>query len=277
MKKTIQKISIASVFVILIAALTTLKISWANNPDIFSNREHKALFQSDTCAENWETLFNGENLDGWEVKCTKADKDKTYWTIDNGTILCNSMNSANQQYVWLLSNKEYDNFELKLKFQVSRIHLGNSGVQFRSRYDDTSVVEDGLAGWLDGPQVDIEPNNPWRTGFIYDETRDTKRWINPDLPDWNISKEEYAPDTVIYYAEDEGTGWNDLTIIADGNHIVTRVNNVVVSNFDGTGVLDDEAHKKYNVGTTGHIALQLHKNSENFIRFKDIKIRRLEY
>jgi hypothetical protein len=31
--------------------------------------------------------------------------------------------------------------------------------------------------WLGGPQVDIHPVPPmtWRTGFIYDETREEKR------------------------------------------------------------------------------------------------------
>ena len=55
-----------------------------------------------------------------------------------------------------------------------------------------------------------------------------------------------------------------------------RWNDVVVSDYDGSGILDDEVHKKYRVGTRGHIALQLHKNSQNFIRFKDIEIRVLD-
>jgi hypothetical protein len=58
-------------------------------------------------------------------------------------------------------------------------------------------------------------------------------------------------------------------------HIKTIINNVVVSDYDGTGVLDDSAHKKYKVSRKGHIALQLHKHSENLIRFKDIQVRGL--
>ena len=68
--------------------------------------------------QNWQELFNGENLDGWEVKSTAADRDKKFWSVDNGTILCNSLNSSDHNYVWLLSKKEYDNFELKLQFQT---------------------------------------------------------------------------------------------------------------------------------------------------------------
>ena len=225
--------------------------------------------------QNWQKLFNGENLDGWEVKCTAGDKDKKFWSVDKGSILCNSLNSTDHNYVWLLSNKEYDNFELKLQFQTSRKHKGNSGVQVRSRYDENATVETGIAGWLDGPQIDIESTIPWRNGLIYDETRVTKRWINPSLPDWNISEADLSPADVKLYSEDEGSGWNDMTIICNGMHIKTIVNGVVVSDYDGTGVLDDAGHKKFHVGSKGHIALQLHKNSENYIRFRNILIREL--
>lgn len=225
---------------------------------------------------DWMSLFNGKNLDGWEVKCVEKDKGESFWTVDSGTILCNTQGNTNHQYMWLQSEKEFGDFELRLKFQVSHKNKGNSGVQIRSRYDETAQVDGDYIGWLDGPQVDIEPNNPWRNGFIYDETRNTKRWINPSLPDWKISEEKYAPKKVIYYWDDEGSGWNDMRIICKGMHIETYVNNVLVSNFDGTGVLDDDDHVKNNVSTKGHIALQLHKGSDNFIRFKNIEIRELD-
>jgi hypothetical protein len=43
-----------------------------------------------------------------------------------------------------------------------------------------------------------------------------------------------------------------------------------------TGILDDEVHKKLGVSEKGHVALQLHKYSDNYIRFKDIEIRELD-
>lgn len=225
---------------------------------------------------SWETLFDGSTLNGWEVKCVEKDKSKQFWTVGQGSIICSSMGSTDHNYIWLQSKREFGDFEFRLKFQASRDQKGNSGVQVRSRYDENAEVEKGVVGWLDGPQIDIEPNNPWRNGFIYDETRDTKRWINPSLPNWEISKEKYAPKKFIHYFDDEVPEWNDMTIICNGNHIKTIVNNVVVSDYDGTGVLDDESHEKYRVGLNGHIALQLHKNSENLMRFKDIEIRVIE-
>jgi hypothetical protein len=228
---------------------------------------------------DWVGLFNGENLDGWQVKCQEKDKGQRFWSVDEdeGAISCNSTESKDHGYVWLMHEKEFSDFELRLKFKVSRETSGNSGVQVRSRYDENAVVDNnGKAGWLDGPQVDIAPENPWRNGLIYDETREVKRWINPSLPDWKINKEDYASEKVIFYWEDGETGWNDMTIICRGTHIKTIVNNVVVSDYDGAGVLDDKAHEKHNVGMNGHIALQLHKNSENKIWYKDLEIREFE-
>lgn len=224
----------------------------------------------------WKNLFNGANLDGWTVKCVNQDKGKEYWTVDKGAILCNTKGNTDHQYMWLQSDDEFSDFELRLKFQATRDNKGNAGIQIRSRYDENAKVDGDFVGWLDGPQVDIDPNNPWRNGFIYDETRNTKRWIYPSLPSWNISKEQYAPKKVIYYWNDEGPGWNDMRIVCKGMHITTFVNNVEVANYDGTGVLNDEDHVTNNVSTKGHIAIQLHKHSNNFIRFKNLEIRELD-
>ena len=107
-------------------------------------------------------LFNGSDLTGWEVKCAPADVGLGFWKVDNGTILADSMGHKDHDYVWLATQRQYADFVLALKFQAYRDSPGNSGVQVRSRYDDD-------AHWLDGPQVDINPPGPWRTGMIWAE------------------------------------------------------------------------------------------------------------
>ena len=52
----------------------------------------------------------------------------------------------------------------------------------------------------------------------------------------------------------------------------TVINGVTVADCDGTGRLDDETHRAHNVGMKGHIALQIHKNDQVKIRFRDIAI-----
>jgi hypothetical protein len=149
-------------------------------------------------------------------------------------------------------------------------------VQVRSRWDPEAEVQKEGRGWLDGPQVDIEVSTPFRNGWIYDETRGTRRWIIPSLPDWDISPEDVEKREIIHCWADEGPGWNSMRILCRGTHIQTYVNGILIADYEGAGVLDDTDHRKHRVGLHGHIALQLHAHSENHIRFKDIAIRILE-
>jgi hypothetical protein len=223
--------------------------------------------------DGWERLFNGKDLSGWEVKCLSQDRDKVFWKANNGAIECNSLGKPEHNYVWLMTEKEYGNFKLRLKFQVFRFSKGNSGLQFRSRYDDSHSATS--RGWLNGPQVDIHPPMPLRTGLIYDETQGVKRWIHPSLENAGIVPEKApkaAHQTKLKYADNATDTWNTLDLICDEMKIMTFINGRNISDFDATGILDDEIHNAHNVGTKGKIALQLHSGDELLIRFKDIEI-----
>ena len=216
----------------------------------------------------WQSLFNGKDLDGWTVKCKPADKDKAFWSAAGGAIQANSMGAKGHDYVWLVSNREYGDFALRLKFQAFRNSPGNSGVQIRSRYD-------GTTGWLDGPQVDIHPPGPWRTGMIWDETRGNSRWLYPPVPKGKWVNEKMAEPGIKFYYSTGTPAWNDFEIIARGTKLKAVLNGVAVMDYDGAGVLDDETHRKRKVGMKGHIALQIHKGDQLMIRFKDIAVREL--
>jgi len=228
-----------------------------------------------SCSDTrWESLFDGESLDGWTVKCLPADRDKEYWKVKEGFIECNSMGDPEHNYVWLASDREFQDFHLKLKFQIFRESGGNSGVQFRSRYDDSDEASHG--GWLNGPQVDIHGPAPYRTGLIYDETEGVRRWIHPSLPDWRIAPEqapESALQTSLVYYEDGPDSWNSMELICRGMQVETWINGNRVTVFDGEGILNDKAHQIQRSGEYGSLAFQLHMNDELKIRFKDIIIK----
>jgi hypothetical protein len=225
----------------------------------------------------WESLFNGVDLEGWTVKCIPEDRETSFWSVEDGSIYCNSLGDREHNYVWLCSDREFADFHLKLKFQVFRESTGNSGVQFRSRYDRSAEANYGA--WLHGPQVDIHGPDPWRTGLIYDETEGIRRWIHPSLPDWRISPEqapESALGTMLFYYEDEPDRWNSMEIFCRGTAIRTIVNGNLVSDFNGEGILNDEVHRLMNSGNIGCLAFQLHKDDELKIKFKDIFIKEFE-
>lgn len=226
--------------------------------------------------EGWSTLFNGRDLSGWSIRCPQKDRALTFWRVVDGTIECNSLGHEGHDYNWLMSDEEYGDFHLKMKFQVFEAYQGNSGVQFRSRYDTSEHAPGGA--WLDGPQVDIHPSSPLRTGLIYDETREVRRWIHPSLTDWTMVPEKApkrAHETRLIYADDNPEAWNDLELICRGTQIRTLINGHPVADFDGRGILDDTDHRRHGVGLRGFLALQLHRNSQTRIRFKDIRIREL--
>ena len=212
-----------------------------------------------------QALFNGRDLTGWTVKCKPADRDEGFWRVEDGAIVADSLGHEGHDYVWLVSDREYSDFVLHLRFQAYQQSPGNSGIQIRSRYDDE-------AGWLDGPQIDINPPGPWRTGMIWDETRGSARWLYPDIPQgqW-VNKTMADPDLVFYYADDD-PAWNTLKIKAVGSQITAWLNGIIVTDLDGAGVLDDPLHEQHRVGRRGHIALQIHKNDQLRIRFKDLTI-----
>ena len=212
---------------------------------------------------SWANLFDGSTLHGWHVKCIDADREKTFWTVQDGTIVCDSMDSSDHDYVWLVTDREYDDFELRMKVRSFANSPGNSGVQVRSRYDEQ-------AQWLDGPQVDLHPPAGWRAGLIYDETRGHQRWIFPSLESSRIAPEQ-GPEQWKWNRD----GWNDVFIRCQGTRMLTKINELTISDYDGSGVLDDQLHKKHNVGMKGFIALQLHKRDRLHIAFKDIQIRAL--
>jgi hypothetical protein len=221
------------------------------------------LIATGACAAQWKSLFDGKTFNGWKVEAKSADRGKSFWTVEDGAIQCDSLGRKDHEYVWLVNEGEYGDFELQLKVRGFKESPGNSGVQVRSRWDASME-------WLNGPQVDVHPPAPWRTGLIYDETRETRRWIYPSLPDSKI--EESQGPKVWKWKTD---GWNDIAIICRGGRITTKVNGVTITDQDLGAVLDDEAHRKRQVGMKGHIALQLHVHDELKIQYKDIRVREL--
>ena len=84
----------------------------------------------------WEPLFNGEDLEGWTVKCISADQGKVYWSVKDACITCNSLGDKEHNYVWLATDREFTDFHLKLKFQIFK-ESGETGcVAFQLHMND---------------------------------------------------------------------------------------------------------------------------------------------
>ena len=205
------------------------------------------------------SLFDGRTLDHWTIQCLPKDKAlaSRAWTVDRGTILANTVGHKEHFYIMLVTTQEYGDFVFRLRLQVERGVTGNSGIQIRSRYNPET-------GWMEGPQIDINPPDPVLTGKLWNEGPGPHRWLS----------NEPVKGFKFYYA-DQGDGWNDLEITAQGTRIKSVLNGVTVVDYDGAGVLDDELHRKLQVGLRGMIGLQIHSGDELKLRFKDVRIKTL--
>lgn len=242
-----------------------------------------------------EVIFNGKDLTGWSVKSLEADKAKaeSYWSVVDGAIQLDTKGDKKHNYVWLCYDQEIADFDLTLKVRSTRFTKGNSGIQIRSRY----LKDDKKGYWLSGPQIDLHPQDPFRIGLIYDETKGVNRWIHPSKKNWAISwtdaehtwlwrtleqngeylensnaKEVIAEAPLGLTQEEREQGWNVIRIKALGYKIQTWVNHLPVSDYDGSKDLTTEMHKKLKVGTSGKIFLQLHNKDDVGMQFKDIKL-----
>lgn len=186
-------------------------------------------------AGKWTPLFNGKNLDGW--KAYGAEK----WVAENGTIFGESTSG---KYGYLLTDKTYKNFDVRLKFNCSL--EGNSGLFFHSKITGENPK------WgpdIVGLQAEIDPAR--HSGGIYESGG--RGWVA--LP---TAEGEKAIKPV--------GQWNTMEVRVEGNHIVTHLNGVEIVNYTYTPA-------KY---TDGHIALQIHTGQHGFsIHFKDMEIREL--
>ena len=133
-------------------------------------------------------LFNGENLDGWEIYGTEK------WYVEDGLLIAES--GPDEEYGYLATKDNYKNFELKLEFLQEA--NGNSGVFFRSGLDGTKI-----SGW----QVEVAPQN-LHTGGIYESYG--RGWLVKPAPE----KEE-----VLNFGD-----WNQMKIRVVGDNVKTWLN-----------------------------------------------------
>lgn len=169
-------------------------------------------------AQEWESLFNGKNLNGW-----KQLNGKALYKVEDGAIVGYSrMHTPNS---FLATKKTYKDFILEFEFKVD--DALNSGVQFRSE-----SKKEYNNGRVHGYQFEIDPSKRAWSGGIYDEAR--RGWLYPLT--LNPAAQKAFKNNV----------WNKARIEAFGNSIATWINGVPCANL-----LDDKTAE-------GFIALQVH-------------------
>jgi hypothetical protein len=183
--------------------------------------------------EGFKPLFDGKSLEGW-----KGDPD--LWSVEDGIIIGTTDEKQIRHNTFLISDKPYKNFVLRLKFKLRN---GNSGVQFRGKASEGFVVK--------GYQADIADKR--YMGILYDEGG--KRGILADVDPEKVKPHIKQGD------------WNEYVLTVDGNHITQQLNGFTTVDFE------DQAPSG---ATEGIIALQLHVGPKMRVEFKDVEIKVLD-
>jgi len=142
------------------------------------------------------TLFNGIDLNGWEVYGTEL------WYVKDGLLVCES--GPDKKYGYLATREYFDDFDLTVEFKQEAD--GNSGVFFRS------FIERGVR--INGWQVEVAPKNN-HTGSIYESYG--RGWITP-VPNDKEGALKYG-------------AWNMMRIKVQGSSVTTWLNGEEVVNM----------------------------------------------
>ena len=154
------------------------------------------LIFTSTLFSQTASLFNGENLEGWNIHGTEK------WYVENGNLICES--GPDKEYGYLSTEKFYKDFELSIDFKQEAD--GNSGIFIRSTVDGIKV-----SGW----QVEVAPPGS-DSGGIYESYG--RGWlIKPD-------KEK---DKALKMGR-----WNTMKIKVVGNNVTSWLNGTQMVTLD---------------------------------------------
>lgn len=205
-----------------------------------------------------ESLFDGMTLNGW-------NGDMKVWSVVDGAITAKSEPGAPLDYntflVW--QGGDIENFELTYK---TRIFSGNSGVQYRSHIIDQ---EKWIIG---GYQADIAAKPLDANGKLYEEKgRGRVCLLGQKVITGKTKKNKQVLDLVEKPLDIlkglNPNEWNEHTIIADGNHLIHKINGKITAD-----IFDNNVEKR---ASKGLLALQSHGKMDMHVQFKDIVLSKL--
>ncbi|PRY86557.1 3-keto-disaccharide hydrolase [Mongoliibacter ruber] len=184
--------------------------------------------------DEWISLFNGTNLDGWKV----AENPGSFEVVD-GIIQIDGPR-AHAFYVGEVNDADFKNFEFKA--DVMTMPKANSGIFFHTEYQENGWPEKGY-------EVQVnQTHSDWRkTGSLYS---------------FNDVKDLYVEDKE----------WYTQHIIVKGDHVTVKINGVTVMEYVESEDKDrpeNAGQKKIDRGT---FALQAH-DPESVIYYKNIMVK----
>lgn len=183
--------------------------------------------------DGYVKLFNGKDLTGWK---THPD-DKAKWEVKDGAIV--GTGPAGHLFS---EGGDYANFHYRMEAMIN--DKGNSGQYFRAKY--SKAFPDGYEA-----QINATHGDPIKTGSLY--------------PAFNRKLTEAQREKLLIKTAPHKPGeWFVQEVIADGNHIIIKVNGKTTVDF----IDENNTYKK------GHFAIQQH-DPGSVVKVKRVEVKEL--
>lgn len=183
-------------------------------------------------------LFGGKDLSGWKVYHGK----ESAWGAGKGILF-----TAGEGGGWLMTDKEYGDFELRLEFRLSV--NGNSGVAVRSPVTGDPTYSGLEIQILDDDGPAYAALKPFQyTGAIYGVAAPSRRVNKP------------------------AGEWNRFRIVAQGRRLSVETNGVAVVDADLDSFPDKEKTHPGLLRKSGRLGLQSHGGR---VEFRNLFVRPL--
>lgn len=214
-------------------------------------------------SEDWETLFDGKNLDAWEVR-----GEATWTVLPDGTLLGQRRHKsvANPfgdawpapqkefrdwvyRQAWLYTKREFGEFDLHLEYLIPPEQ--NSGVSIRDQSRAHWVIDEADSVWT--PKNTTLKGSPAHVGYeIQIIDGDSDRFSSGSVYLFAAAKKGVQ----------KNGAWNTMDIESRNDMIRVKVNGIAVAESPG-----DPARSK-----VGPIGLQLH-DQFTFAMFRNVRIK----
>jgi hypothetical protein len=187
-------------------------------------------------SKEWRQLFNGRDLAGWN------QIGSAQWRVEDGVIVGGQDGDPSRSGL-LVTQDQFQDFELELEFMLDEHGKYNSGVYLRN-----DPAEKGRTGY----QVNIGRGaaEEFCAGLF------TDKWLSKGDEKDTIRRK---------------LDWNSMRIFARGGHIEVTLNGVKVVDY-----IDPNPPEKYL--KPGVIALQTYgaEGHSGWVKFRNVRIRSLE-
>lgn len=181
-------------------------------------------------------LFNGKNLDGWQVIGDHSDS----WGVEDGLLYTDGVGSG-----WISTESRYDDFVIELEYRVPE--AGNSGLFIRAPHEGNPAYEGIEIQILDDYADQYVNLEPWQfTGSIYFQEAPSKRVTKP------------------------AGEWQSMKVRAEGSKIQVTLNGELIINSNLVNYMENVDSHPGLVNRSGFIGLQNHGDR---VDFRNIVIR----